>query len=109
VRGVGLCQLHRSQTNQRDDRARGNRHARGYTNDWARYSRRRLHDHPWCEGYPSGVHARPTLADVTDHIVDAADRPDLFWDPTNHQSLCSDCNKRKAIDARGSIRNLRFS
>jgi len=82
---------------ERIDADRGSRHERGYTNAWAAYSRRRLVEHPWCVGYPLGVHSEPTLAQCTDHVQSGRSRPDLFWDPANHQSLCHDCNKRKAI------------
>ena len=43
------------------------------------------------------------LATVTDHIIAAAKAPELFWDKSNHQSLCDDCNKRKAIAEEGAL------
>lgn len=101
VRGHGYCQRHQRARQQAVDAVRGTRHARGYTSAWARYSKRRLAEFPWCVGFPTGVHDRaPHLAECTDHILEAAARPDLFWDPNNHQSLCFGCNARKA--ARGS-------
>jgi len=55
-------------------------------------------------GYPTGIHPPFTrLADVTDHVLPAATHPELFMDPTNHQSLCHDCNKRKAIAEEGGF------
>ena len=85
------------------DQARGTASQRGYTARWSRYSQQRLALHPWCVGYPDGVHPERTVADVTDHIQGAARRPDLFWEPTNHQSLCRDCNSRKAIAEEGGF------
>jgi 5-methylcytosine-specific restriction endonuclease McrA len=42
-------------------------------------------------------------ATLTDHIEDAATHPELFWETSNHQSLCDDCNKRKAIELEGGL------
>lgn len=96
----GHCAKHKRQR----DRARGTRHERGYTNKWGAYSKARLARHPWCVGYPSGQHKPFTiLADVTDHILSARAHPELFWDETNHQSLCLDCNRRKAIAEEGGF------
>lgn len=85
------------------DHQRASRHERGYTNKWDVYSKARLASDPFCVGYPHGYHTHKTLADVTDHIVSAVARPDLFWEQSNHQSLCSDCNKRKAIALEGGF------
>ena len=95
----GHCAAHR----QAKERLRGTRQERGYTNEWLRYSKARLARHPWCVGYPAGIHAIRTLADVTDHILSARQRPDLFWDETNHQSLCGNCNRTKAIELEGGF------
>jgi 5-methylcytosine-specific restriction enzyme A len=92
----GRCQAHQRQTQQVKDERRGTRHERGYTNRWAAYSQRRLAQHPWCVGYPQGRHdAAPVLASCTDHIQPARARSDLFWEPSNHQSLCRACNSQK--------------
>lgn len=96
----GRCAACRRKREQR----RGSRHDRGYTAAWAAYSADRLAQHPWCVGYPRGYHAgAPMLADVTDHIVSARRAPERFMDPTNHQSLCQDCNKRKAMAEEGAL------
>lgn len=89
----GRCPAHR----------RPSRHERGYTNKWDRYSKQRLSEHPYCVGYPTGIHRTKVLADVTDHILSAVAYPEMFDDPTNHQSLCHDCNKRKAIELEGGL------
>ena len=87
-----------------NEKRRLSSHRRGYTREWAAYSRRRLAKHPLCVGYPLGVHGdRVVAAEVTDHIESAATHPELFWVETNHQSLCQDCNKRKAIDLEGGF------
>ena len=86
------------------EQQRGTRHERGYTNEWDRYSKGRLARYPLCVGYPAGLHDKaPVLAQCTDHIVSAKQRPDLFWEPSNHASLCMDCNRRKAIETEGGL------
>jgi 5-methylcytosine-specific restriction enzyme A len=103
VRCRGYCPAHQRARHQVLDADRGNRHQRGYTSAWARYSKRRLAVHPWCVGFPAGAHAdAPRLAECTDHIRDAVAHPDLFWEPTNHQSLCFACNARKAKATKGA-------
>lgn len=104
------------------EQRRGSAHQRGYTRRWSEYSKARLRRHPLCVGYPRGYHgytvvegengdeiinqtsdARLVLAEVTDHGESAAAHPELFWEPSNHQSLCTDCNKRKAIEVEGGF------
>jgi len=89
----GYCARHQHAR----ERQRPTRTARGYSNRWARYSRARLLRFPWCVDCGR-------LADVTDHILAAKYRPDLFWDPGNHQSLCGDCNRRKGIREEGGLK-----
>jgi 5-methylcytosine-specific restriction endonuclease McrA len=43
------------------------------------------------------THGLQVRATVTDHIIAMADGGSQF-DPSNHQSLCGACNRRKAID-----------
>lgn len=88
---------------RRKAQARPSRHARGYTNTWARYSKARLARFPLCVGYPEGIHTTPVLATCTDHTRNAKDHPELFWDQSNHRSMCDDCNKRKAIAEEGGL------
>jgi 5-methylcytosine-specific restriction protein A len=95
----GRCPAHAKAKEQ----ARPSAHKRGYTREWSRYSKRRLAKYPTCVGYPAGVHVVPRLATLTDHIISAQKRPDLFWEPTNHQSLCGACNTRKAVAEEGGF------
>ena len=95
----GRCPVHK----QTRERERGTRQERGYTNQWLHYSRNRLAEHPLCAGYPVGCHTLPTVADVTDHILSARTRPDLFWEETNHQSLCLECHRRKTNEVDGGF------
>jgi len=85
------------------ERLRGTRQQRGYTNAWLHYSAHRLAEHPLCVGYPQGCHSLPTMAKVTDHILSARAHPSLFWDDGNHQSLCYDCHRRKTNELEGGF------
>lgn len=58
-----------------------------HTMRWRRYSLDRLSRHPFCA-------ACGRLAEVTDHILSVTTRPDLFWEPSNHRSLCQRCNAK---------------
>jgi 5-methylcytosine-specific restriction protein A len=95
----GYCALHRA-VREHD---RGTRTARGYDNQWLRLSKAYLAAHPWCVGYPQGVHPIRVLAEVTDHILPIKARPDLRLEPRNWQPLCRACNARKAIDTEGGF------
>lgn len=88
---------------RRYNQQRGSARARGYTTGWDAYSKDRLVRFPFCVGYPKGVHKVPTMATCTDHILSASKYPELFNDPNNHQSMCDDCNKRKAIAEEGGF------
>lgn len=66
------------------------------TERWRRMSKRHLALHPWCVGYPAGVHGnQPVVAQCTDHIVPAHEAPERFFDEENHQSFCNACNASK--------------
>jgi len=81
------------------DEHRGSRHARGYSDLWAKYSRQFRLEHPLCAD-PYHVHGElGAFTEVTDHVVPPW-AGGGFWDPSNHQPLCQDCNKRKAADDR---------
>jgi len=81
-------------------------HARGYTKEWAAYSRAWLAERPWCgqraDGALSGDDShcarenRRVPARVVDHIVPLR-LNGAQLDPTNHQSLCFSCNARKKV------------
>jgi 5-methylcytosine-specific restriction protein A len=86
------------------ERRRPSAHKRGYTRQWSEYSRTFLRVNPICVGYPHGHHGeRIVPSEVTDHIEAAVAHPELFWEPSNHQALCGDCNKRKAIELEGGL------
>ncbi len=88
------------------DAHRGTAHQRGYTYRWSRYSQRWLAQRPLCGMHENGERSgadgsqcaatgRVEVATCVDHIQPAALRPDLFWTPSNHQSMCNSCNRAK--------------
>jgi len=86
------------------EQQRPSAHKRGYTRKWDEASKAYLRAHSLCVGYPPNVHGERFVASgVTDHIISAAKAPERFWDPTNWQALCRDCNKRKAIAEEGAL------
>ncbi len=97
----GYCAAHaRLGFEARTEAIRPSAHKRGYTRRWAEYSRNRLKEFPLCaDTVKTGGDAHGMLfvgADVTDHIVPPSGPDDpLFWDETNHQSLCEGCHNYK--------------
>jgi len=98
------------------DQGRGGATARGYDEAWAVFSRRWLALHRWC-GERADFRLHPdhsacvqggarTRATVTDHIRSLA-AGGAHMDPTNHQSLCGPCNRRKAVALEGALRSVR--
>lgn len=88
--------------------ARLTRHQRGYTNVWARYSKQRLQEHPFCES--CDLEGTATLGEVTDHRLPPTSPTDpLFWDPTNHQTLCKPHHDAKTAREDGGFGNVKRS
>jgi 5-methylcytosine-specific restriction protein A len=87
----GYCQEHRGAV----DEARGNRHARGYGNEWAKISRYYLAHHPVCAD-PYNRHVGEVVASKhTDHIVPKAAGGRDEW--SNFQALCHSCHSYKTF------------
>lgn len=84
------------------DRERGTSHQRGYGARWRRYRVAYLARNPLCKMH--GEKGELKEATVVDHKtpVSGPDDP-LFWDESNHQSLCRDCHqyKTRVIDKKG--------
>lgn len=80
---------------------------RGYGRAWQKYSRARLAAFPLCVD-PHNRHAgRPVAATCTDHIRAHKGDMVLFWQRSNHQSLCAECNAFKAVKEEGGFGNRR--
>lgn len=91
----------RSEAKRAADRRRPGRHARGYTNEWARASRAFLDEHPLCGRCLA--RGRRAASVVTDHRIPHRGDPVRFWDRSNWQALCKRCHDRKtATEDRGA-------
>ena len=86
----GLCDEHvhlKKEQRKEYDRQRGTATQRGYNSRWVRYSKQYRLAHPLCvECYKEG---KLTPATCVDHIIPHKGDMKLFWDPDNHQSLCT--------------------
>ena len=97
------CAKHKKPTNRPDI---ASRHERGYTNEWARASRKYLRDHLWCvcaecKKSPRG----PRRANVVDHIKPHKGDMKLFWDRRNWQALNNRCHGVKTVESDGGFGN----
>ena len=81
------------------DRIRGNRHARGYGNDWVAFRDSYIARHPLCVD-PLGRHVGiVTPAEHVDHIVPLA-RGGERLSESNVRAVCKACHL--AVTARGN-------
>lgn len=113
------CSEHRDAAKRerqaRIDARRGSSARRGYGRPWQNYRRHWLRLHPLCgdrEVGSSNEHslcvqsARITAATDVDHIKPPGSDKGLFWDPTNHQSLCHTCHSAKTASVDGGFGNV---
>jgi len=94
------CQPDRSKNVERN---RKTAHQRGYTVEWARYSKQFRINHPACVRCLANKEITP--AAVVDHVIPHNEDQDLFWDPKNHQSLCKRCHDAKTASEDGGFGN----
>ncbi|MCC6695003.1 MAG: HNH endonuclease [Candidatus Hydrogenedentes bacterium] len=96
---VSRCPQHERQRHREVNARRDpNVTALYHTARWRRSSRSFLADHPWC----AMCHRAP--ATCVDHIVPHDGDPTLFWDRSNWQAACIECNSRKHMRARNPHR-----
>jgi hypothetical protein len=103
---------------RRLDKERPSASDRGYDAEWHAFSKAWLSRFGWCgqraDGELHPEHSRCVQdgerrrAECTDHIVAMRDGGRRF-DRGNLQSLCSDCNRRKAIAFEGGFGRPRKS
>jgi 5-methylcytosine-specific restriction protein A len=100
----GRCPGHQKAQHQQYDSTRGNSSERGYTWRWRKYRTHYLSSNPLCA--VCRVQGIVKAADCVDHItpVKGADDP-LFWEPSNHQPLCTPCHSVKTATEDGGFGN----
>jgi len=102
---------HQRQISQRVERIkydneRGTAASRGYDSRWSRYAKQHRIDNPLCVSCEAA--GKLVMAQCVDHIVPVKDKDDpLFWDRSNHQSLCNKCHSIKTAEEDGGFGNER--
>ncbi|MEN6567187.1 MAG: HNH endonuclease signature motif containing protein [Veillonellales bacterium] len=91
----GYCDEHKNYYEQQ----RGSSNQRGYNSRWQKYRVSFLRSHPLCAECER--QGKLTPATVVDHIKPHKGNMRLFWDPSNHQSLCKQCHDTKTAKEDG--------
>jgi 5-methylcytosine-specific restriction protein A len=81
---------------------------RGYNARWRRYSTEYRNRNPLCVECMKRGKLTPVIGGMgcVDHIVPVTGPDDpLFWDESNHQSLCHTCHSRKTTTEDGGFGN----
>lgn len=87
------------------DARRGNTTQRGYGADWQRLRAVYLQQHPLCECDDCGAGSkRITIAQVVDHRIPIAERPDLRLDPNNLRAMSKRCHDAHTARTQGFAR-----
>lgn len=101
------CDAHLKLTRRHQDRERGSSTERGYDGRWRRYRKTYLAEHPLCVICLAKDPEVIREATMVDHIVPHKGDMKLFWDPKNHQSLCTECHGVKTAKEDGAFGNPR--
>lgn len=76
---------------------------RGYNRTWRKYRETFLVQNPFCTYCIRD--GELIYADVVDHIKPHKGDMKLFWDPENHQGLCTKCHNKKTASEDGGFGN----
>jgi 5-methylcytosine-specific restriction protein A len=96
TRGGGRCPKHSKQKKAEYQANRSKEFKHLYSHRWNEYSKGRRRRFPLCaECLRQG---KTTPAQVTDHIQAHKGSYQLFWNYSNHQSLCKECHDKKTYD-----------
>lgn len=103
VRGTQrYCAEHERATRRAVDARRGSSNARGYDATWQRLRIAFLAQHPLCECEDCEAGAkRLTIAEVVDHIIPIAERPDLRLEWSNLRAMAKRCHDRRTARDQG--------
>jgi 5-methylcytosine-specific restriction protein A len=85
--GTTYCTQH---SRQKSREHRYTQHPGYNTYRWQRYRDEFKAAHPFC------ARCNHALTRVVDHIIPTWVRPELFYEPSNHQPMCVKCNRLKA-------------
>ncbi|CDG21655.1 Putative holin protein [Xenorhabdus poinarii G6] len=92
----GRCEQHQRETRRQQDKQRGPRTQRGYSNQWGKYRLMYLKANPLCVMCLKANTYTP--ATIVDHIIPIdGDSDVLFWPDFNHQSVCHRCHNTKTF------------
>lgn len=93
---------------QRIDERRGSPSARGYDRAWQRARKIYLQQHPLCEcDECKAGELRTTIAEVVDHRISIAERPDLRLEPSNLRAMAKRCHDRHTARTQGFAQTRR--
>lgn len=97
-----FCIVHTQSRKREFDARRGNSATRGYDSAWRALRRSFLSRHPLCECDECGAGViRVTAANVVDHRISIAERPDLRLIESNLRSMSKACHDRHTAKTQG--------
>jgi 5-methylcytosine-specific restriction protein A len=104
------CDLHLAKKKEQIkiyDKKRGTPASRGYDSKWTEYSRLYRKNNPLCVVcLAKGILTSVERGGHVDHIKPVTGPIDpLFWEPSNHQSLCSYHHRVKTASEDGAFGN----
>jgi 5-methylcytosine-specific restriction protein A len=79
---------------------------RGYNTQWQKVRDMFLHTHALCE-MDCKDKGLVVAAEVVDHIIPIAERPELRLDPSNLRAACKPCHDRRTAREQGFARKKR--
>lgn len=88
------------------DAVRGSATSRGYNYRWSQYSKSYREANPLCvKCLEKGI---LKVNNCVDHIIPVTGPDDpLFWEPSNHQGLCTACHSEKTAKEDGGFGNIK--
>lgn len=104
VYGGGQCAGCRSIASKATDKKRGNRHARGYNNVWANFSKAYRQENPYCVS--ERHYGQRVPATDVDHIDGGGPNGTRGYDPTNLAGYCHPCHSSKTARFDGGFGNV---
>lgn len=87
------CDKHERAAKLRKDAGRESSTQRGYGRRWSAYRKQYLSEHPLC--IKCACRGLTVATDTVDHIIPHRGNYTLFWDPENHQPMCTPCHNTK--------------